>query len=327
MYLKRNRRLKDGKEHVYWNIVESKRCAGGKVVQRQVLYLGEISDGQRESWSRVIEAFGPTQLAMFSADRAVPDHGQGYGIAVRLDAMELHRPRQWGACWLAATLYEQLGLDRFWADRLPASREIAKERAMRRRQLKWLWVRLKQLQAMKLTREELLMKLGAARAKARAARRLVDVEVVPRGSSFSYTLNRKKLRQARRREGRYLLRTNLCGRQPAELWQFYIQLTEIEAAGQMKGQRQAAEIDLQMDFRREATARTAERLIFCPFCAGCRNMGAHDVESNICTRCAVPLMAASESKHRLESPLSSSIARTVSRRCSNARNFPEEPAT
>ena len=128
MYLKRNRRLKDGKEHVYWNIVESKRCAGGKVVQRQVLYLGEINDGQRESWSRVIEAFDegtqrPTQLAMFSADRAVPDHAQGYGIAVRLDAMELHRPRQWGACWLAATLYEQLGLDRFWADRLPASRE------------------------------------------------------------------------------------------------------------------------------------------------------------------------------------------------------------
>ena len=36
--------------------------------------------------------------------------------------------------------------------------------------------------------------------------------------------------QARRREWRYLLRTNLCGRQPAELWQFYIQLTEIEAA-------------------------------------------------------------------------------------------------
>ena len=102
---------------------------------------------------------------------------------------------------------------------------IAKERAMRRRQLKWLWARLKQLQAMKLTREALLMKLGAARAKARAAWRLVDVEVAPRGSSFSYTFNRKKLRQARRREGRYLLRTNLCGRQPAELWQFYIQLT------------------------------------------------------------------------------------------------------
>ncbi len=43
-------------------------------------------------------------------------------------------------------------------------------------------------------------------------------------------LNRNKLRQARRREGRYLLRTNLYGQEPAQLWQFYIQLTEIEAA-------------------------------------------------------------------------------------------------
>jgi transposase len=107
---------------------------------------------------------------------------------------------------------------------------IAKERAMRRRKLKWLWARLKQLQAMKLKREELLMKLGAARAKARAAWRLVEVKVAWRGASFSYALNRNKLRVVRRREGRYLLRTNLCERPPAELWQFYIQLTEVEAA-------------------------------------------------------------------------------------------------
>jgi len=473
MYLKRNRRLKDGKEHVYWNIVESKRCAGGKIVQRQVLYLGEINDGQLQSWSRVIKAFDEgtqrsTQLALFPADRAVPQHAQSYGVAVRLDAMELHRPRQWGACWLAVTLYEQLGLDQFWAERLPASREgtrwddvvatlvcyrlidpgsewrlhrlwfersamadllgadfglveknalyrcldkvlehkaalfahlrqcwqdlfaarfevllydltstyfesappasdadkrrygysrdkrsdcvqvvialivtpdgfplayevlagntsdkttlraflhkietqygkaeriwvmdrgipteevlaemraadppvfylvgtpkgrltklekaltglpwqavregvdvkllaqeqelyvfaqsharIAKERAMRRRKLKWLWARLKQIKAMELDREELLMKLGAARAKARAAWRLLDVEAAPQGATFSYTLNRKKLRDARRREGRYLLRSNWRGRQPAELWQFYIQLVEVEAA-------------------------------------------------------------------------------------------------
>src|SRR5437879_13729227 len=473
MYLRFNRRLKDGKEHCYWNIVESKRCAGGKVVQRQVLYLGEINDGQREAWSRVIEAFDedagrPTQLALFPADRAVPAHAQGHGVQVRLDRMELHRPRQWGACWLACQLYEQLGLDRFWAERLPHSREgtcwqhilqtlvcyrlidpgsewrlhrqwfersamgdllgrdfalaeknalyrcldkllphkgalfshlrqrwqdlfgarfdvllydltstyfesappddeaderrhgysrdkrsdcvqvvialivtpegfplayevlpgntadcttlrdvlrtieaqygtaqriwvmdrgipteyglaemrqadppisylvgtpkgrlskmekallgcpwqavrqgvqvkllpqeqelyvlaqsrarIHKERAMRRRKLKWLWARLKQLSAMSLEREELLMKLGAARAKARAAWRLIDVAVAANGATFSFALNRNKLRQVRRREGRYLLRTNLCGRDPALLWQFYIQLVEIEAA-------------------------------------------------------------------------------------------------
>src|SRR5437773_9110226 len=107
---------------------------------------------------------------------------------------------------------------------------IHKERAMRRRKLKWLWARLKQIAAMELEREELLMKLGAARAQARAAWRLIDVEVAPHDATFSFVLNRNKLRQVRRREGRYLLRTNLCGREPAQLWQFYIQLVEVEAA-------------------------------------------------------------------------------------------------
>ena len=107
---------------------------------------------------------------------------------------------------------------------------INKERAMRRRKLKWLWARLKEIAAMDLDREELLMKLGAARAKARAAWRLVDVAVAPEGATFRFTLDRAKLRQVRRREGRYLLRTNLTGKDPAELWRFYIQLVEIEAA-------------------------------------------------------------------------------------------------
>jgi len=107
---------------------------------------------------------------------------------------------------------------------------VIKERAIRRRKLKWLWARLKDIAAMQLSRDELLMKLGAARAKVPAAWRLVDVDVDSKGTSFRYTLNRPKLRAARRREGRYLLRTNLCGQDPAELWQFYLQLTEIEAA-------------------------------------------------------------------------------------------------
>jgi hypothetical protein len=128
MYLRCNRRWKDGKEHRYWNIVESKRCAGGKVVQRQVLYLGEINDYQREAWCRVIEAFDEqsqqrTQLALFPAQGELPEYAREYGVQVRLDRMELHRPRQWGACWLACHLYEQLKLDQFWADRLVDSRE------------------------------------------------------------------------------------------------------------------------------------------------------------------------------------------------------------
>jgi len=107
---------------------------------------------------------------------------------------------------------------------------IHKERAMRQRKLKWLWARLKEIAAMELNREELLMKLGAARAKAPAAWRLVDIAVAEERATFSFALNRAKLRQVRRREGRYLLRTNLCGKDPAELWRFYIQLVEIEAA-------------------------------------------------------------------------------------------------
>jgi transposase len=479
MYLRCNRRLKDGKEHRYWNIVESKRCAGGKVVQRQVLYLGEINDSQQQVWCRVIEAFDEqsqqrTQLALFPAEKELPEHAEGFGVRVRLEAMELSRPRQYGACWLACHLYEQLALDQFWQDRLPDSREgtcwrhvlqtlvcyrlidpgsewrlhrlwfdqsamgdllgedyrlveknalyrcldkviehkqalfshlterwqdlfsakfdvllydltstyfessrpddendkrrygysrdkrsdcvqvvialvvtpegfplgyevlagntsdrttlkefltkietqygkaqriwvmdrgvpteqvltemrhsdppvyylvgtpkarlskveqdlltvpwqavrsgvevkllaqeqelyvlaksidrVNKERSMRQRQLRALLKRLKELHGMKLTSNQaLLLKLGAAKGKYRTAWRLIDIIVPearthPAKVSFSFRLNRQKLREVRRREGRYLLRTNLVGREPAQLWQFYIQLVEIEAA-------------------------------------------------------------------------------------------------
>jgi Transposase DDE domain len=455
MYLRFARRRKDGKEHRYWSIVESRRCAGGRVVQRPVLYLGEINDSQHAAWCRVIEAFDEgsgryRQLALFAAERSVPEQARGFGVQVRLDAMELHRPRQWGACWVACHLYEELQLDRFFAPLLPPSREgtgwqhilqtlvcyrlidpgsewrlhrqwfeasamadllgedyglveknalyrcldkllphkaalfshlrarwqdlfaatfdvllydltstyfespppedeadkrrhgysrdkrsdcvqvvialvvtpdgfplgyevlpgntadcttlrdmlrkvevqygkanriwvmdrgipseevlaemraasppvsywsappraavqageaprdaaladrargrgrealaasfdkrssfdnpsrrpqarIHKERAMRLRKLKWLWGRLKEIAAMELPREELLMKLGAARARARAAWRLVDVDVAQQSATFTFTLDRAKLRQVRQREGRYLLRTN-----------------------------------------------------------------------------------------------------------------------
>ena len=496
MFLRSNRRFKDGKEHRYWNIVENRRCANGKVVQRQLLYLGEIGDGQHDDWSRAIEAFDEdaqrhTQLRLFSADRGLPGRAEGYGVQVRLDAMELHRPRQWGACWLSCELYEQLGLDQFWARRMPPSREgtnwcdilqtlvcyrlidpgsewrlhrqwfeqsamadllgadfmlaeknalyrcldkllphkqalfshlrqrwvdlfgakfevllydltstyfessppdddndkrrfghsrdkrsdcvqvvialivtpdgfplayevlpgntadnttlrgflhkietqygkaeriwvmdrgiptdavlaemrqanppvsylvgtpkgrlsklekalldkpwqtvregvdvkllaqdqetyvltqsrarIHKERAMRQRKLKWLWSRLKQIASMKLTRKEFLMKLGAARSKARAAWRLIDIDIAPSGTAFSFTLNREKLRKVRRHEGRYLLRTNLTDRNPADLWQFYIQLTEIEAAFKnLKDDLQLRPIHHQLEHRVEA---------------------------------------------------------------------------
>jgi len=107
---------------------------------------------------------------------------------------------------------------------------VSKERAMRRRQLKWLWKRLRELAAMEVRREEMLMKLGAARARAPTAWRLVDIAMDKTGAGFSYALNRQKLRQIRRREGRYLLRTNLTENDPALLWQHYIQLVAVEQA-------------------------------------------------------------------------------------------------
>ena len=74
------------------------------------------------------------------------------------------------------------------------------------------------------------MKLGAARAKAPSAWRLVDIGMDKESPTFTYALNRKKLRRARRREGRYLLRTNLTENDPALLWQYYIQLVAVEQA-------------------------------------------------------------------------------------------------
>jgi transposase len=108
---------------------------------------------------------------------------------------------------------------------------VAKERAMRRRQLKGLWKRLGKLQGLKLKRDALLQKLGAALHDYRVAARLVETSVPAKESKLTFTLRKDKLRQARKREGRYLLRTNLTsGKTAQELWQFYIQLTEVEAA-------------------------------------------------------------------------------------------------
>ena len=142
---------------------------------------------------------------------------------------------------------------------------VTKERAIRRRKLKWLWARLKEIASMELSRDELLMKLGAARSKAPAAWRLVDVKVASEGASFSYGLNRKKLRKAHRREGRYLLRTNLSGKEPAELWRLYIQLTEIEAAFKnLKDDLKLRPIHHQLEGRIEAHILVA----FLAYCLG-----------------------------------------------------------
>jgi transposase len=473
MFLRATTRKKDGKEHRYWSLVENRRLSGGRVLQRHVLYLGEINSCQEQAWRRSIAVFEdgaatPRALSLFPDDRPAAQAGDASVVQVKMAELRLCRPRQWGACWLTLRLWEELQLDRFWGERLAPSRKgtrwdlvlfvlvayrllspgsewrlhrewfgrtalpdllgvdagvadshtlyachdrllahkeavfahlvgrwrdlfnarfdvllydltstyfesdppltdddkrrygysrdkrpdcvqvvialvvtpeglplayevlagntadnttlrdflarierqygkarrtwlmdrgipteavleamrradppvhylvgtpkgrlsrleqdlldkpwqearpgvavkllaqdgelyvyaqsadrVAKERAMRRRKLKWLWARLRQLTTMTLTREQLLMKLGAAQQQAPAAWRLLDVTVDAQAATFRYRLRRDQLRTVRRREGRYLLRTNLTATEPATLWAYYLQLVAVEEA-------------------------------------------------------------------------------------------------
>jgi transposase len=117
---------------------------------------------------------------------------------------------------------------------------ISKERAMRKRRLKELWARLKELKQQKPSYETLLMKLGAAKQKAGRTWSLVEIQwpEVPRSKKarqqriqdFEFALKREKLRELSKREGRYLLRTNLKESDPAKVWEFYLQLVAVEEA-------------------------------------------------------------------------------------------------
>jgi transposase len=127
MYLRSNRRIKDGKEHRYYTVVESRRLRTGQVTQRQVLYLGEINDSQQVAWRKTLEVFDEqrqrfTELSLFPQDRAVPSDALD-SVQVKLHEMRLERARPYGNCWLGCELWRQLGLDGFWAKKLPQGRE------------------------------------------------------------------------------------------------------------------------------------------------------------------------------------------------------------
>ncbi len=284
MFLRRTERRKNGKAHHYWNVVENKRLDDGRVVQRHVLYLGEINSSQAAAWRKAIEVFDEDAgrartLALFPEDRCETVAGDAsvvqlrlflskielqYGKAQRVWVMDRGVPTEAVLAemrnsdppvqYLVGTPKGRLNrlekhlLEKPWQDAREGVQvkllaedgelyvfaqsvdRVTKERAMRRRQLKWLWKRLQQIAAMEISREELLMKLGGARSKAPAAWRLVDIEIDKERPSFSFALNRKKLRTTRRREGRYLLRTNLSDNDPAQLWQYYTQLVAVEEA-------------------------------------------------------------------------------------------------
>ena len=165
------------------------------------------------------------------------------------------------------------------------SRGVLKERSMRRRRLKKLWQRLHELRRQSNRRDQLLLKLGSAKKEAGRAWHLVDIRVPETGKpvtseTFTFALRRDRLRQARRREGRYLLRSNMSGVDPATLWKYYMRLTEIEQAFK--------ELKHDLAIRRQSSISAKSRIeahIFVSFLAYCllvtlKNLAA----TSTCTR-------------------------------------------
>ena len=128
MFLRSNKRIKDGKEHRYYTVVESRRLGSGKVVQKQVLYLGEINDSQQTAWRKTLEVFDEQQqryrpLSLFAEDRPVPADAID-SVQVKLGEMKLERARPYGNCWMGCQLWQQLKLNEFWTEKLPKGREM-----------------------------------------------------------------------------------------------------------------------------------------------------------------------------------------------------------
>lgn len=119
-------RKKNGKRHRYWSVVESRRCRGGRPVQRQVLYLGEINDSQEAAWRKTIEVFDERkkqyeQLSLFPSDRPIPPD-EVNALSVLLTDLRLRDPRSFGDCWLGCVLWDELGLSGLWDAKLGSQR-------------------------------------------------------------------------------------------------------------------------------------------------------------------------------------------------------------
>jgi hypothetical protein len=126
MFLRANQRKKNGKPHRYWSVVESRRLANGQPAQRQVLYLGEINDRQEAAWRKTIEVFDEAksqscQTSLFPSDQVIPAD-QANALSLVLNEMRLLRPRSFGDCWLGCLLWQELGLDGFWQEKLGGDR-------------------------------------------------------------------------------------------------------------------------------------------------------------------------------------------------------------
>src|ERR1700740_1317796 len=119
MFLRSKVRRKDGKQHRYWSVVEIIRVAGGRVVQRHVLYLGEINDSQELAWRGCVQGLEdgegrPRTLSLFPEDRCEGLLADASIVRVKLAELRLSRPRQWGACWLALMRWRGGGRGGVW---------------------------------------------------------------------------------------------------------------------------------------------------------------------------------------------------------------------
>jgi transposase len=126
MFLRCHSRKKNGKLHRYWSVVESRRCRGGRPVQRQVLYLGEINGSQEAAWRKTIEVFDEhkkqyEQFSLFPSDQPVPTD-EVNALSVVLTDLRLLHPRSFGDCWLGCVLWDELGLSGFWDAKLGPQR-------------------------------------------------------------------------------------------------------------------------------------------------------------------------------------------------------------
>ncbi len=121
MHLKRRTRTKDGKTHVYYSICESIRLSPRRVIQRQVLHLGELNTTQVESWQHtldVIQENGQRQQMRLFTDREGQAPDAADVVQVKLSSLVVKQPRQFGDCWVGCQLWEELGLPTFWHDQL-----------------------------------------------------------------------------------------------------------------------------------------------------------------------------------------------------------------
>jgi hypothetical protein len=111
----------------------------------------------------------------------------------------------------------------------------AKERAIRRRKLVRLLWKLRDLRRKCPARDQLLLRIGAAKKEVGRAFGFVRIRLPQEGeevtrATFTFRLDKEKLEKAELRDGHYLLRSNLVGEDPSVLWELYMQLTQIEAA-------------------------------------------------------------------------------------------------